>query len=73
MADEKEKLENGLYKIVAGQSVENFLNDINENFKKVQLQIKGSPNEITFSTSPPASDEIGKNGDIWIVYETNEE
>ena len=31
----KEKLDNGLWKIQAGQTVEDFLSDINNNFKDV--------------------------------------
>ena len=65
MAD-KQTLNNGLTEIQAGQTVERFLNDINENFNKVQIAIAGAPKTITFSTESPTG---GQHGDIWIQYE----
>lgn len=59
-------LEKGLTKIQAGQTVENFLNDINDNFAKMQTTIEGAPTTITISKDTPVG---GQHGDIWIVYE----
>lgn len=59
-------LKKGLTKIQAGQTVENFLNDINDNFAKIQTTIEGAPTKITISEDAPVG---GQHGDIWIVYE----
>ena len=67
MADtKKNKLDNDLIQIQAGQTVENFLKDINDNFKQVQTVIEGAPKKITISKDTPVG---GQHGDIWIVYE----
>ena len=60
---EKQTLDNGLIEIQAGQTVENFLKDINDNFKQIQITINGAPKNITISKDGPAG---GLSGDIWI-------
>ena len=69
MAD-KMKLANNLIQIQAGQSVSDFLADINDNFEKIPI-ITNAPHTIHVSTQAP-SNEQGDNGDIWIVYEQPE-
>ena len=66
--ENQNNLENGLTRIEAGKTVKNFLNDINDNFSKVQPKIENAPDKIHISTDIPA-DNLGQNGDIWIVYE----
>lgn len=61
-------LTNGLKKITAGQTVGEFLNDLNYNFENVQVKIENAPKSITISDVEPV-DGQGKPGDIWIVYE----
>lgn len=63
----KETLGNGLVKIAAGQPVESFLDDINENFEQVQ-PINTAQKPIIISNRMPSAAE-GVDGDIWIVYE----
>lgn len=65
---EKLKLSNGLIEIEAGQTVSNFLKDLNDNFENVQVKIKNAPKSITISDAEPVDGE-GNPGDIWIVYE----
>ena len=65
---EKKTLDNGLIEIQAGQTVENFLKDINDNFKQIQITINGAPKNITVSKDGPI-DGNGLHGDIWIQYE----
>lgn len=60
--------------VVAGVTVDEFLKTINENFAYFtqqfsDLQEEGQLRKITFRTEGPESDEIGEDGDIWIVYE----
>lgn len=68
MADKKTTFDNGLIQIEAGQTVENFLQDINNNFSQVPKKIEGAPTTITFSLESP-KDGNGVPGDIWIQYE----
>lgn len=58
--------------VTAGQTVENFLSQINDNFDNAQFKIDGAPSKIFFRTESPDSDS-GVNGDIWIQYEEPEQ
>lgn len=49
-------------------TVELFLENINDNFTKIEND-ENIKRAITFSTSEPNAQTAGNNGDIWIVYE----
>ena len=68
MAVTKEKLENGLYKIEAGETVADFLECINYNFDKIKSWSDQKQKTITIRTNAP-DPEDGEDGDICIVYE----
>ena len=53
-----------LIEITSGQTVAQFLNQINYNFS----YLKGNKH-ITISENPPDDQTKGEDGDIWIVYE----
>lgn len=66
---------NNFTEITAGQTVTDFLSQINNNFEKAQPTINNAPHTIFVKTSSPndvenqEDAENAVNGDIWIQYE----